>query len=319
MSEQTPDAHQEAAQKMEQQRRFSEREGITPQYSLEFSQQLQDWMRTYYESKDITFAKERVRKVATNGIAGYLNSRFDRKHADVLLSNLVAGKEPDYFEELDKNILPTYGKNGYQVTNTGDYFQVMQRGGADLEAQRPTFTTPSGKKVGVQYKEYFSFVPVGANASDTLDETKRFHEGLLEAHKKIQSIASKKGWNVPMKFCADLRQLVTELDSLILYVPNPEAGQELRKIIEDEMKQRGVRLGGSGRTRSGFDLTYPDGTEASHRMLIARATSKWIEDDFTGPRRLMSQRKEDIAQQLFTRVRTFGKMKPEALEQAARG
>ena len=312
------DARLEAAQKMEQDRLFREREGITAQHTLEFSEQLPKWLSTYYAARPGTFSKERVRNIATNFISGYLDTRFDSRHEQVVLAQLVAGKEGDYYEELDKNILPTYGKRGYGVSPEGEYFQITPLGWQEAQKQRPTFVSPRGGKVAIQYKEYFTFVPLGKNAAENIAETKIFHAGLLEAHAKVQNLASERLWNIPLKFAGDLKKLVTNLDNVVFYVPNPEAGQEIRAIVEQEMKERGIRLGGSGRARSGFDVIYPDGTELSHRQLIAQATSKWLEDDFAGPRRLLQMRKKDIAQQLFVRVRSYGKMEPGPLAQAAR-
>lgn len=318
MSEQTPDAFREVAQKMEQERTFREREGITPQHSLEFSAQLQSAMKTYYEARPGYFSKERVGKIAGNFIAGYLDTRFDHQHEQVLLAHLVAGKERDHYELLDKEILPTYGKRGYEVQQEGEYFQITPRGWSESVKKNPTFTTTRGEKAAIQYKEYFTFVPLSKDADGLLGETKSFHEALLDAHEKIQRLADERGWNIPMKFSADIRQLITNMDSLVMYVPDPKAGQEIRGIVEETMKQRGIRLGGSGRTRSGFDVTYPDGTQASHRQLISQATSKWIEHDYAGARQLPRLRKEEIAQQLFVRVRTHGKMEPSLLAQTAR-
>ena len=168
------------------------------------------------------------------------------------------------------------------------------------------------EQVGVQYKEYFTFVPTSDDPNELLQEVIKFYSALLDAYAKINKIAEEKNLDIKMKFKDDLAELLRDMDSAVIYVPNPETGKLIRNIVDTEMQKRQTKTGRQGRAASGFDLKMP-GKVLSHRQLIAGAIGQVMDEDYRSNRKLAGYNDQKLAESILSRTEQASKLTPEQM------
>ncbi len=169
--------------------------------------------------------------------------------------------------------------------------------------------------VRIRNKEYFTFAPTSIDPNKILLEVSKFYEALILAYSRLQDLAKINGWSISMKFKTNLIDLLDDLDSVVFYVSDEKAGDEVRKIVTEELEKLLLMIDRFGRPEMGFDIKFPDGKVLSHDQLVAKAVSKVIDDDYHGEKKIPGMSPIDFGKSIKKRVEHAGNLTPEQMLQ----
>ncbi|HEY4513608.1 MAG TPA: hypothetical protein VJH06_03810 [Candidatus Paceibacterota bacterium] len=286
---------------------FEERSGITPRAMQKGAEQLLTHLR-YFAKKAVPDSN--FKRIIGLGVAGCLRIRMSAEDAHSLMAKF-SSEQLTIFSHLLETSETMYKGLGLKVQEgDGESFTQV----SNLQIKQKLYTNKiedsSGTQPAVQYKEYFTFVPVGTEPNQLLSEAIKFYDALFRAFVRIQEVSRSQNLDIPMKFKNSFLELLMDLDSVVVYVPDPETGKLIRGIINEEMEKQKVKLGRKGRAASGFDMKT-EGKEFSHRELIGKVVANEMEKDYKGGRKITNYNIEQVASYLSQQSEIAGKLTPQ--------
>ncbi len=259
--------------------------------------QFRSWMEGYLKG----YLQGRL----TEKEAKHLETVFTPSHRRTFESIIRVAKEQSFEKRGGYKLKPGFGDNYTEINDPNHPSKL----GTKMRIQ-------DGREVVVTYKEYFTFTPTTQDPGEILIEANRFYTALFLAYQKLQKMGSLNGAGVAMKFKDNLDGLMRDLDSVVFYVDNPQAGKLVRQVVDGELKAAKLRTDRVGRAGTGFDLEFPNGDAFSHRQLISKAVAKVIDEDYRGKRVILNKTPKWLGESIEQRCNQAGKLTPEQMVQA---
>ncbi len=301
---------------MERQYTIESRGGLSPASIKPAADMTLQHIQHFYKAGEKTNSDKFYRVMAAD-VSGCLETRLSQEQVNEILSKF-SEMQLRQFEKITETTKKMFreklGLKG-EKGNGESFWQVSNPHLQDTSYPR-TIHGPRGEQARVQYKEYATFVPTNDEPNELLSETIKFYDALLRAQTRVEELANSLGVDIKMKFADDLKVLLGNTDSVVVYVPDPEVGKQVQAIIKAEMDKQGVVLGSrKGRSPSGFDMIL-NGEEISHRRLTGRAIAKVMTEDYAGPRKLSKYDGTKLAEKIIERAEQAGRLTPEQMLRA---
>jgi|GEM_PF-2653315 len=305
-------APESSPQISESQHRFQERGGLNLKAMQKGAAVTLANLRLLYSGKP----NPRFKKIMAVNNAGLLRCRMSLEESEALTAQFTPAQQKIFQRLIDTSKMMYQDKLGLrgQHGNGENFWEV-----SDPQVKQKPYIQDiedvKGRKVEAQYKEYFTFVPISSSPVELLQDMAKFYDALFRAFERIQNIAREKGVSIPMKFKDNLTELLLDLDSVVVYVPDSQTGQLVRIIINEEMAKQKIKLGDrAGRSESGFDLRI-NGEEFSHRQLVGMAVAAVMEQDYETNKVLAGYTNEQFASSLLQRSEQASKLNSEQILQ----
>lgn len=306
----------ELQKEMERQARVEARGGLTPDSIRSVADMTLQHINHFYSRPGKGDSKQ-FNQIMAGDVSGALESRMSQEQVSEITSKFTEPQLKLFERTIDiskKMYRDKLGLNGEK--GNGESFWQVDNKNLPSTNYPVTLTGPNKEQVRVQFKEYVTFVPASDEPNELLSEAIKFYDALLRAHSKVQELAKSLNVDIKMKFADDLKVLLGNTDSVVLYVPSPEVGKQVQAIIKTEMEKQGVKLGSrKGRSASGFDMIV-NGEEISHRRLTGRAIAKVMTEDYMGSRKLANYDNQKLAKSIIERSEQAGGLTPEQMLRA---
>ncbi|MDR3642579.1 MAG: hypothetical protein P4L74_03065 [Candidatus Doudnabacteria bacterium] len=303
----------ELQKEMERQSRIETRGGLTSESIKPVADVTLQHIQHFYK-KPGAAEPEKFNKIMAGDVAGALESRMSQEQVTAITAKFTEAQLRQFngIVEMSKRMFrEKLGLNGYK--GNGESFWEVSNAELPSANYAKTIVGANSEQAKVQFKEYATFVPTADEPNELLSEAIKFYDALLRAYARVQELAKSQNVDIKMKFADDLKVLLGNTDSAVVYVPNPETGKAVQAIIKDEMEKRGVKLGArKGRSSSGFDMVV-NGTEISHRQLTGRAIAKVMTADYVGSRKLANYDSKKLAESIIERSEQVGRLTPEQM------
>jgi hypothetical protein len=289
---------------------FDERSAITKKSMEPGLDMFAQHIKFFYESKE---SKPNFEKNMASNAAGLLRCRMSATEAEKVISGFeqaqlkIFQKTIEITKQMYQDKLSMRGSAGY-----GEGFWEVSNPNLPNKFYEEKLTSDNGEEVAVQRKEYFTFVPTSNEPYELLQEIIKFYDALFRAYVRIQEIAKSSGHDIRMKFKDNLKELLMDIDSAIIYVPDSDAGKIAREIVNEEISKAKVKTGREVRAGSGFDFKIGD-EYFSHRQLIGKAVAKVMTSDYEGKRTLQYEDLDALAQEFLKRSEQAGKLSPQEM------
>lgn len=252
---------------------------------------------------------------------GYIYNFLTRRIAPDEARNLISQfnkKEQDDYEQAITVLRTNYEPSGYEVKEGIAWVGVSKKN--KFAMQEKIIQANAAENITVRFKEYFSFVPRSQTHEGVVEEINQFVGSLGDLAEKLYQLGLENNDEINIKIPRDLAILLYHPDSLVVHYRNEKIGLEIRKIVQDTLEARGVLVGRTDRTESGFDFESNHGKASrlsgSHSELISRIVSNQITQELNnnpGETPKIFQDSSKAASWTMHQAQEIGTLRPEYL------
>ena len=286
-----------------EQANFDSRSIISKEWAQECVHFLKEIIDRSYSKQNMMNS---IRRNINGVVYGYSTYRMSRSEIDKLMARFDK-KHLNFFNDTMKMLEFSFRTQGFIVLpGEGDFYTQVN---GKIDASDALTITQNKKDFWINFKEYFTFVPVCDNADEILSEVIRFYEAIFQSFLEIQQLSIAYGIAIKMKYKNNLGDFLKSLDNLVVYTPSPKAGAFIRKIVNKNLEKLGIYAGRKDRAESGFD--FMTGTSGfSHSRLIAMAVAEVFVKDYLSKKEYGKYSERNLEVMIKGLINNFGSMPP---------
>ncbi|GEM_PF-7055861 len=291
---------------------FNSRSGISKEWAEESITFIQDKIIGHlYKHQN---AESSIRKAVTLSVYYYINSRMSKNESAKFTSRFNSS-QLSLFDDIMTRLKASFRAQGFNAyPGSGEFYTEVS---GKLAASEAKTMSQEELNLWVNYKEYFTFVPVSDDADEILSEIIRFYDAIFRSFIELENLSLGYGIRMGLKYKNNLEDLFKSFDNLVVYSPNPKVTGFIRERVKSNFSKLGVYSGSTVRAESGFDIMTPKGG-FSHSKLIAMAIADVFVKDYLGKQEYSRYPKSTMEVMLRGLVKNFGTMPPDRFYELVR-